>query len=378
MNYCLRQYDIPLIEFSADDGAEMNIVVLKIYEENRFLIPLEIKEVSSESIESWLRHRTIPKNRAYFSNVLSSTGLNYNRQINIIRFSKGLSLNDSYWVTEEGFDGDYSDYNLYENNFSRVLGLIAFIGYGSNSGKIISSSPEFTTNGMLPKCWRRINGNVLLYKGGTEGGYNTGYEPFSEYYASKIAETIDVNAIPYNISKWKGRLCSTCKLFTDIDHSFVPVGRLVTSGGMKAVREFYTGLGEEYLNALNDMIVFDALIYNTDRHFGNFGFIVDNHTNTIVSPAPLFDHGNALFNYAGRDDLAGFDALAKYAGTLVPSTYDDYLSEAALSLTHDMRQRLRRLLDYKIPRHSRYNLPCDRLQLIDKMIRVRTQTLLDC
>ena len=151
MNYCLRQYDIPLIEFSADDGAEMNIVVLKIYEENRFLIPLEIKEVSSESIESWLRHRTIPKNRAYFSNVLSSMGLNYNRQINIIRFSKGLSLNDSYWVTEEGFDGDYSDYNLYENNFSRVLGLIAFTGYGSNSGKIISSSPEFTTNGMLPK-----------------------------------------------------------------------------------------------------------------------------------------------------------------------------------------------------------------------------------
>ena len=81
------------------------------------------------------------------------------------------------------------------------------------------SSPEFTTNGMLPKCWRRVSGKVYLYKDGTEGASNTGFEPYSEFYAAQVAQAMGINAIPYNLSKWKGRLCSTCELFTSKDVS---------------------------------------------------------------------------------------------------------------------------------------------------------------
>ena len=31
----------------------------------------------------------------------------------------------------------------------------------------------------------------------------------------------------------------------------------------------------------SDIFFFDALIFNTDRHLGNFGFLVDNETNEI-------------------------------------------------------------------------------------------------
>ena len=55
------------------------------------------------------------------------------------------------------------------------------------------------------------------------------------------------------------------------------------NGGMKAVRAYYENLGPEYVDALNDMIVFDAVIYNTDRHYGNFGLHVDSKTNKIVA-----------------------------------------------------------------------------------------------
>ena len=48
------------------------------------------------------------------------------------------------------------------------------------------------------------------------------------------------------------------------------------------------------MDALEDMLVFDAIICNTDRHYGNFGVLVDNKTNAIAAPAPLFDHGNSL------------------------------------------------------------------------------------
>jgi hypothetical protein len=87
---------------------------------------------------------------------------------------------------------------------------------------------------------------------------------------------------------------------------------------MAAVRAYYENLGKEYVDALNDILVLDALIFNTDRHYGNFGFLVDNKTNKIAAPAPLFDHGNSLFNFAGRDDLESNELFSQYADTYCP------------------------------------------------------------
>ena len=56
---------------------------------------------------------------------------------------------------------------------------------------------------------------------------------------------------------------------------------------MQAVKAYYKTLGAEFEKALNDMLIFDALIFNTDRHYGNFGFLIDSHTNEIIAPAPL-------------------------------------------------------------------------------------------
>ena len=377
MNYELKHFDTTLIRFSAtEDSNTPEIQILWQNDEHKDLLPLDL-DVSSDGIAKWLKHRTIPKNRAYVHNFLSKCGLNLNRPINIIKVSKGLSLNDCYWVVEEGFNGKFSDFNLYDNRFSQILALIAFTGYGSSIRTSLASCPEFTTNGMLPKCWRRERGQIRLFKGGTSGASNTGNEPYSEFYAFQVAEAMGINAIPYNLSKWKGELCSTCDLFTSKDYSFLPVGRIVTTGGMKAVREYYESLGSDFVNALDDMIVLDALIFNTDRHFGNFGFLIDNKTNKISAPAPLFDHGNALFNFAGLDDLSSEDTLKRYADTLLPCVYDDFVESAKKVLTPAHKEGLRRLLNFKFKKHSRYNLPNNRLKLIEKQIERRAKELLD-
>lgn len=376
MIYELRHFDIALMQFSAtEDTSSPEIEILWVNEEKRALLPLDMT-TDSDSISRWLRHRTIPKNRAYVHSFLSKCGLNLNRPMSIISVSKGLSLNDCYWVVEEGFEGNFAEYNLYDNRFSRVLGLIAFTGYGSSVRTSLASCPEFTTNGMLPKCWRRENGSIKLYKGGTSGASNTGNEPYSEFYATQITEVLGINAIGYGLSKWQGELCSTCELFTSKDYSLMPVGRLVTKGGMKAVREYYISLGEEFVSALDDMLVLDAVICNVDRHFGNFGFLVDNRTNKIVSPAPLFDHGNSLFNFAGRDALVSDNALGEYADTLVPCVYDDFIGTAKAVLNGKHREGLRRLLDFRFKRHSRYNLDRNRLTLIEGQIHKRAKELL--
>ena len=376
MNYELRHMNTPLIRFSVIEESDTpEITILWVNEEQRSLMPLDLS-LSPEGISRWIKHRTIPQSRANVHAFLSKCGLHINRPMSIIKVSKGLSLNDCYWVVEEDFDGAFEKFNLYENRFSQVLALIAFTGYGSSIRTSLASCPEFTTNGMLPKCWRRIDGKIKLFKGGTSGASNAECEPYSEYYAAQIAKVLGVNAIEYGLSHWKGELCSTCELFTGKDYSFVPVGRLVTSGGMKAVTTYYETLGEPFISVLHDMLVFDAIVCNTDRHFGNFGFLVDNKTNRIAAPAPLFDHGNSLFNFAGQDALATDDALTEYAGTLIPCVYNDFIGTAREVLIPKHREGLRRLLDFKFERHPRYNLPAKRLTRIERQIRERAHLLL--
>ena len=376
-NFELRQFDIPLLRFSAEDNSrDPEIRITWVNEEKKYLLPLDL-QLSTEGLLKWLKHRTIPGNRAYVRNFLSKCGLSLNRPLGIIKVSKGLSLNDCYWVTEEGFKGTFAEYNLYDHRFSRILGLIAFTGYGSSQRTSLASSPEFTTNGMLPKCWRRIKGRVYLFKGGTSGASNTGKEPFSEFYASQIAEVMEFRAVPYGISNWKGTICSTCELFTSHEYAYLPIGRLVRSGGMEAVREKYRELGDEYLRALHDMLILDALICNTDRHFGNFGLMVDTAQNKIVAPAPLFDHGNSLFNYATEQDMEDEETFREYVDTLLPCVYDDFIGTAKEVLEPRHHAGLRKLLTFRFKRHSRYNLPKERLKVLEEEIHRRARLLLE-
>ena len=376
MALTLKLFDEELLRFEVVENlAEPAVRIVWINPEKRHLLPLDLQP-DDEGLSRWLRHRTIPKNRAYMNAFLAKCGLNANRPVDILRVCHGLSLNDSYWITEPGFTQSFDECNLYENRFSQLLAWTAFTGYGSSIRSAFTSSPEFTTNGMLPKCWRRMEGEIYLYKGATSGFSNTGCEPYSELYASQIAEVMGLKHVPYRIRQWKGNTCSVCKLFTSRDISFVPAGRVIRTGGMKAVREWYAGLGPAFVQALDEMIVFDAIICNTDRHYGNFGVLVDSHSREVTAPAPLFDHGNALFNYAGEENWASEEKLQAYINTLAPMAYPDFLEEARKVMSHELRNKVRRLLDIEIKPQGRINYSADRLRLMSKQIRQRAQKLI--
>lgn len=373
MNYILKQYDTELMKFSMEntnDGLDVNIVWIS--SEHSHLLPLDL-EVTNESLVKWLKGRTIPRNRAYVSNFLSRMGLNEKDTKGIIDICQGLSLNDSYWIVEEGCEDSFKDKNLYENSFSTNIASIAFTGFGRFTKSTFRSSPEFTTNGMLAKSWRRLQGKTLLYKSGTEGFANSGLEPYSEFYASQVADVMEINHVKYNLSKWKGKLCSTCELFTDINTSYIPIGRIVKDGGMDAVLEYYRSLGEDCYQELLDMLVFDAIILNEDRHFGNFGVLVDNHTNKIVAMAPIFDNGLSLLCYGMKDD---FENIENYAKTRKPATYQDFIEYVKPLITKRQRDKLRRLLEFEFDRKSTYKLPNDRLKKLEELIRSRAKELL--
>jgi len=374
MQYELKQYDNILLKFSIEriELDKVQYSVDWVNDEYRYLLPIGMTP-DADGIKKWLSERTIPKNREYVDRILAQSGLSHGDTMGIINLCKGLSLNDSYWVVEEGFDGKFADYNLYQNKFTRTLALIAYTGYGSNTKKGFTSSPEYTTNGMLRKCWRRISGKIYLYKGGTSGAANTGKEPFSEYYAAQIATAMGISHVDYGLSRWHDSLCSTCELFTDINTSYVPMHKFLSQSGLRETADFLKGLGDDYYDAFVDMLVFDALIYNTDRHYGNFGLLVDNRTNKPIRFAPLFDHGLSLFNYAMDDDVANLSAYAKTRSSAFNASYEEIVK---VFITPKQKARLRQMINFKFKKHSRYNLPDSRLQSIQKFLQTRVKELL--
>lgn len=114
--YSLKLYDKALINFDiVENLADPVLKIQWIDEKNIGLLPHGM-ELSSEGLSKWIKHRSIPKNRAYVTSFLAKCGLNANRPMDVIAICKGLSLNDSYWVVPDDFDGKFSDSNLYEND----------------------------------------------------------------------------------------------------------------------------------------------------------------------------------------------------------------------------------------------------------------------
>lgn len=376
--YYLKLFDETLITFEMKRELSLKIYNIKTISNKKNLFPEILKnEVNSDNIEEFLKQRIIPKNRAFVQEILEAQNLNLNDIKGIVDVCKGLSLNDCYWVVDDD-NLKFADYNLYDNDFSTTLSLIAFTGYTSKI-KGIATSPEFTTNGALPKAWRRIDNQVFLYKGSTEWWHfsNTGFEPYSEFYASQLANAIGINAINYDLKKWKGMLASVCALFTSKDYSYVPIW---LASEKEKIEDIYNwccdnGFKEDFA----DMIAFDSLILNSDRHMGNFGVMKDNHTGKYVKFAPLFDNGESLLS---KGDIKAFENKESFNEYINKSSVNissygvDYKDLFKSFCGKNQIAKLRKALNYTFHKHPIYNLPTNRLKLINYMINERANELI--
>ena len=363
----LKHRDRELLRFEWT-GAR-GVRVLSVNEAERNFLPIGMfGAVTDESLWKWISTHMVPRGRKYILSALRQLGIPSGDIRAIVEFSRGLSLNDVYWIVADDFSGSWRDYNLYDNDFSEDIAVLALTGLGVAPEEKQTSSPEFSTNGMLRKCWRRVNGKILLYKGGTEGAINAGYEMYSEFYAAQIAARMELDHVDYGLSNYKKVLCSTCPLFTSDKYGYLPAGRVITK--------------DEALHDLRfaPVFFFDALIFNTDRHMGNFGFRVDNDTNEIVGPAPIFDNGYGLFSLAtDRPELPKyheFDDLRKYLNRVGPALYDRWLDYPE-KITTELLSKLTALQGFRFKRHKHYNLAEERLSAIEEFIQKRVANILE-
>ena len=359
----LKHRDLEILRFEWISPQETKVTAVNAAAQK--FLPLDMHgEPTSESLTAWIKHRTVPKNRAYIQTMLANLGFAPDDLRSQIAFCRGLSLNDVYWVCAEGDTAKWTEVNLYTNNFSDTLAFMAFTG-AAGSVEPGSSSPEFTTNGMLAKCWRQIDGVPVLYKGGTEGAANCGFEPYSEFYAAQLAEAMGLAHVHYDLAQFKTRICSTCQLFTSDKYGYLPAGRLVTKEESLKDKRFA------------DIFFFDAIICNPDRHMGNFGYLIDNDTNEIVGAAPIFDNGYGLFSLAlfKNKYVNEFADLGEFARHREPALFSKWLGFPG-GLTDEMLARLEKLRGFRFKMHPRYNLPAERVHLIEEFLQNRIAKIL--
>ena len=111
------------------------------------------------------------------------------------------------------------------------------------------------------------------------------------------------------------------------------------------------------------MLVFDALIYNEDCHFGNFGALRDNLSSNIIVPAPIFSNGLTLFCHAGEEDHADQNEYAKTRSTPYNISYEEVCAEV---MGPKQKEQLYRMFVFRFKRHETPNLPDEHLQVIEK------------
>lgn len=127
-SYELKIYDQSLMRFEAayDAFGSLKLEITDIDSANAHLLPLNlIVDQDEKSLASWMEGRTIPKNRAFVEQILSTAGLTRNDILGILDVSKGLSINDSYWLDDGKSDVTFDGINLFDNRYIDVMPEVA-------------------------------------------------------------------------------------------------------------------------------------------------------------------------------------------------------------------------------------------------------------
>lgn len=305
MEFILYNKHHPLCHLSIDNEGFIN-KIFEIYDEK--YAPVGVSLTNKNSLYEWWKGRSIPASRAGLSKILMDFNMS---SANILPLkSLGLSLSDQYWIKPYGSDITWEQVNFFDNPFSKDIGE-AFFNPDFQKKHIDFMSPDNTSDGWLKKKWVITSNKRCLVKTGSDP-YKQ--EPFNEVIASKIMEKLNIGPyVKYGIfvDAEQGP-CSICENFITRDTELVS-GFSLYKAYPKANE---TSLFQHFIDvadkldipnmqeALENFIVLDYIIANTDRHAGNFGFIRDVNTLKYIGAAPIYDNGTSLW-YNSIDKLIG-------------------------------------------------------------------------
>lgn len=278
--------------------------VKEIYNTEAFpigVIPKNMEPLSKltrDYLDKWWHSRIIPASRDGLDYILAINNIETSSALSVR--SLGLSLSDQYWIKPIEADFTWDDVNFFTNEFSSDLESAFLVKNPSVSLDISVRTPDASSNGWLKKKWIIIEGKRYLAKAGSNTLFQ---EPYNEEIASKIMDLIGLEHVKYSVITENNRPLSLCENFITADTEFVPAFWVSNVLSKEKNEMYFSHLLRcaEYLNIpdvqkhIDDLLTIDFLIENTDRHYGNFGFIRDVNTLKFIGAAPIFDNGTSLW-----------------------------------------------------------------------------------
>lgn len=322
-----------------------------------------------QTMNLWLENRPAAKHRAHINALIKELGCD--TKTGLIDMTRCVATTDSFWVKRENDPLKWKNVSLYQNEFDELLSQIAYDGRGLYGKKFSSTTGEFSISGEYGKCLVRVpdSKKIELIKHGSEGFSNAGNEPYSEVLAQQVAEQMNYPHAEYRLTKYRGKLASVCPLFTTDNIGLISVDQCFNhTPDIDEIRNYYHKLGFE--KEFNQMLIFDALTLNSDRHLGNLGFLINNDDGKILSPAPLFDHNLSFMPLLARPE--DYDRVYSEQ---TPVLYNDFVSAAKDSLSSEEQAKLIKLKSYDL-QDPGYGFPSWKLKADNQMLHQQIDEIL--
>lgn len=256
-----------------------------------------------------------------------------------------------------------------------------FGGLSSEEPIILNPHSGFTSGGQLPKGWDLAE--EYLYKAEMEPQKT--YCIYSEAICSDLADLLEIEHVKYEIG--------TVPVITSVDKlpvltEVVRCHTYLTSqtSALTLYDLIQAGMSleeaREYLCSVNtklycQMLLFDFLVANTDRHFRNLGILNGPSGTKMI---PLFDHDRALYSQRQNDTGMPFNVVDGWATERLYQGTMRYLMHHAASVMNPLE--LKNLCDWERLYNvgnllAKYTaLPVKRRESLQLMLQLRTDYML--
>ena len=166
----------------------------RILDFDRLPFALRKENITFIDFIEWASNRTLSIGRSYAKEILNSLRLSQTNRVAVCKACRGLSLEDAYWIRQEGDDKTWKEVNLFHNPFALFVTEISLSGtnirYTARAEERANiHTPELTTMGASAKGWIRQAGKLFLHK---VGKY--------EIPADQILTALDIPHVHYRIS----------------------------------------------------------------------------------------------------------------------------------------------------------------------------------
>ena len=260
---------------------------------------LEIRLNNLNNFFYWCSSRVLTLDRAYAKEILNSinakqTSTDRDRALIAISYH-GLSLTDVYWIKLNHENICFSDISLFRHSLSGAFADVSLRGRQltlQNAELLVQSdvAGDLGTQGVAPKAWIREDGTFYLLKDGAERDVE------AELLASRIARCFRTKSVIYEQADFEGCKVSKSRIITSERESLVPMEYVdLYCVNHDLDRDTFVLQKDAY--AYHMMNLIDYLTGNTDRHWGNWGFLVNNDTNRLEKLSPLMDFNKSFLSY---------------------------------------------------------------------------------